>query len=373
MAKKSHNAAGGKTLDEKLMGPEPGVIENVTENDPRVSDAYTWYNYFHNTSSGVKWVVQYMKANGYSKEQISKFESAPDWKVGMTACSIARMTNNGTVLTERTIKFLRDHIQESIDYAVKNTTAEKPAVNTSNIQRRLREKQSAIIADIEQELDNFYNNGYDGTFSFYSFCQKHELKAVHAKAVGDYYSRLLAEVTELVGPKPDKDLLEGYKNLTKTQMKKYYAFVSSICSDAERFANNKKAIKLPRKKKPKSTVDLVKNIKYKKEDSSLKLSSINPQTIIGAKALWIYNTKYKTIGVYNASSDRGLSIKGTTIIQFDSTTSTSKTVRKPEEVIDKVLKANPTATKKMFDALKTKDKIMNGRINTETILLKVIK
>lgn len=370
---KTNNRMSGKSLDEKLMGPEPGVIENVVENDPRVAAAYNWYSYFGDTASSKKWVIEYMRKHSYSKEQIKHFDAAPHWKIGITSCSIARMTNNGTVLPKRSMDFLHDHIETCIKAGMElgaSDDTEKPVVN---IQNRIKEKQSAIIADVEDELDKFYNNNYSGTFSFYDFCQKNQLKSVHAKVVKEYYSRLLAEVKELTQPKPHPDLVEGYKHLSKAQIKNYYAFVNSICADADRFANNKKTVRLPRAKKPKSVIDLVKNIKFKKEDNSLKISSVNPQTIIGAKALWIYNTKYKVIGVYYASSDRGLSVKGTTITQFDASTSISKTARKPEEVIDKILKASNAATKKVFDSLTTKAKIMNGRINNETILLKVIK
>lgn len=373
MAKKKSNYEGGKTLDEKMMGQEPGVIENVAENDPRVSAAYTWYNYMHDTNTGKKWVVEYMRKNSYTKDQIEKFQSAPDWKIGMTSCSIARMSNNGTVFPERTTKFLTDRIEQTIQYAEKNKSAEKTASSSNSIQRRIKEKQSAIIADVEDELDKFYNNKYQGTFSFYEYCQKQQLKPAHTKAVKEYYIRLLDELKELTGPKPDKDLVEGYRNLNKTQMKNYYAFVSSICSDAERFSANTKVVRSPRKKKPKSAIDLIKGLKFKKEDAALKITSVNPQTIIGAKALWVYNTKYKAIGVYYASTERGLSIKGSTITQFNAATSLSKTARKPEEVIDMALRVSPSASKKLLDSMKTKEKMMNGRINNETILLRVIK
>lgn len=371
MAKKKSNYIGGKTLDEKMMGQEPGVIENVVDNDPRVSDAFNYYNYMFDTTTGKKWVIEYMKRNSYTKEQIDLFDSVPHSRIGMTACSLARMTNNGTKLTVKNIEFL----QNTIDKVIKmgsEVPVSTPS-STPNIQNRLREKQNAVIADVEDELDKFYNNNYAGTFSFYQFSQTKQLKPAHAKAVREYYSRLLDELKELTQPKPDKDLVEGYSHLNKSQIKSYYAFVSSICSDAERFSVNTKVVRSPRKKKPKSAIDLIKGLKYKKDDTTLKLTSVNPQTIVGAKALWVYNTKYKAIGVYYASTERGLSIKGSTITQFNAATSLSKTARKPEEIIEKALRVSPAASKKLLETMTTKEKMMNGRINNETILLRVIK
>ena len=371
MAKKKSNYIGGKTLDEKMMGQEPGVIENVVDNDPRISDAFNYYNYMFDTSTGKKWVVEYMKKHSYTKEQISSLESAPHSRIGMTACSLARMSNRGTKLTNKNIQHLHNTIDKVIEVGSKIPVAAPSS--TPNIQDRIKQKQNAVIADVEDELDKFYNNNYTGTFSFYQFSQTKQLKPAHAKAVREYYTRLLDELKELTQPKPDKDLVEGYSHLNKTQIKNYYAFVSSICSDAERFSVNTKVVRSPRKKKPKSATDLIKGLKFKKDDAALKLTSVNPETIIGAKALWVYNTKYKAIGVYNASTERGLSIKGSTITQFNAATSLSKTARKPEEIIDKTLRASPAASKKLLETMTTKEKIMNGRINNETILLRVIK
>jgi hypothetical protein len=106
MAKKKSNYIGGKTLDEKMMGQEPGVIENVVENDPRISDAFNYYNYMFDTITGKKWVIEYMKKHSYTKEQISSLESAPHSRIGMTACSLARLSNNGTKLTDKNIEHL---------------------------------------------------------------------------------------------------------------------------------------------------------------------------------------------------------------------------------------------------------------------------
>jgi hypothetical protein len=371
MAKKKSNYIGGKTLDEKMMGQEPGVIENVVENDPRVSAAYNYYNYMFNSASGKKWVIEYMKNHSYTKEQISSVESAPHSQIGITACSVARIINNGTKLPDKSIKFLHDTIDKAIEVGSK-IPASTPS-STPNIQDRIKQKQNAVIADVEDELDKFYNNNYTGTFSFYQFSQTKQLKPAHAKAVREYYTRLLDELKELTQPKPDKDLVEGYSHLNKSQIKSYYAFVSSICSDAERFSVNTKVVRSPRKKKAKSATDLIKGLKFKKDDAALKLTSANPETIIGAKALWVYNTKYKTIGVYYASTERGLNIKGSTVTQFNAATSLSKTARKPEEVIDKTLRASPAASKKILETLTTKENMMNGRINNETILLRVIK
>jgi hypothetical protein len=65
-----------------------------------------------------------------------------------------------------------------------------------------------------------------------------------------------------------------------------------------------------------------------------------------------------------------LSIKGTTILNYDVATSGAKTIRKPELVTGYATMTKRTLAGE-FKALKTKEAAVNGRINEECIILKV--
>ena len=96
---------------------------------------------------------------------------------------------------------------------------------------------------------------------------------------------------------------------------------------------------------------------------------INPEKLIGANELWIYNTRYKTLGVYHAANSiRGLSVKGCTIQDFDKETSIQKTARKPKEVLEVL---NKRSLKMQLKDMKTREQNLTGRINAQTILLGV--
>jgi predicted transcriptional regulator len=103
----------------------------------------------------------------------------------------------------------------------------------------------------------------------------------------------------------------------------------------------------------------------------LKLVSINPEDVIGAQELWTYNSKSRKIGKYVATEFNTLSIKGTTIINFDEVKSVQKTIRKPEEKLREFKAAGKIALRKFLDDINATDTKMNGRINEEIILLKV--
>jgi len=66
-------------------------------------------------------------------------------------------------------------------------------------------------------------------------------------------------------------------------------------------------------------------------------------------------------------------VKGTTLIGFDVEKSSTKTLRKPEATIQSLLSAGKVAIRKFMDELKTLETKPNGRINSDTILLRVIK
>ena len=105
--------------------------------------------------------------------------------------------------------------------------------------------------------------------------------------------------------------------------------------------------------------------------TALKAVSINPVDIIGAQVLWVYNTKTRKLGKYVADEHETLNIKGTTIVGYSTNKSVQKTLRKPEEQIKQFLASSKVELRKYIENIKTTEIKLNGRINQETILLKV--
>ena len=82
-------------------------------------------------------------------------------------------------------------------------------------------------------------------------------------------------------------------------------------------------------------------------------------------------TQQRKVGVYKAD-DRGapLTVKGTTLQNFDEKMSIQKTLRKPAEQIKNWTGNAKTKFNKAFAEIKTTDTKMNGRFNDTTIILK---
>jgi len=127
----------------------------------------------------------------------------------------------------------------------------------------------------------------------------------------------------------------------------------------------------PRAKKSKPVEKIVEKLKYLKQDDKLKLVSISPADIVGAKELWVFNIKTRKLGKYMTSEFGELSVKGTSITGFDESKSVQKTLRKPEEQLKEFKAAGKVALRKFLEDIKAVDIKLNGRINEETVLLKV--
>jgi len=245
---------------------------------------------------------------------------------------------------------------------------EKSKKKVVSIQDRLQNKVEDFISAVEGQADDFVDSGYKMKYDAYNHLLEIGCKAAHARKMRPFYVDCYNELVDVYN-KDDEYYVEAWSHLKPKYHKLMMDFYGTIVDDLDRIIKNSTAQRKPRKKKTLSATRLVKTLKYQKEFTDLKLVSINSEKIVGANELWVYNTRYKTLGVYHAvNSVRGLSVKGCTIQHFDEDTSIQKTARKPQEVLEVL---NKRSLKKQLNHMKTKEQIMTGRINAQTILLGV--
>ena len=241
----------------------------------------------------------------------------------------------------------------------------KPVIS---IQDRIQGKVEDYISEIEGKVDDFINSNYKIKYEPYNHLLEIGCKALHARKLKPFYVDCYNELVDVYN-KDDEYYVESWSHLKPKYHKIMMDFYGTIVDDLDRIIKNSTAQRKPRKKKTVAVSKLIKNLKYQKEFTDLKLVSINPEKIVGASELWIYNTRYKTLGVYySVNSVRGLSVKGCTIQHFDEDTSIQKTARKPQEVLGGL---NKRSLKKQLKNMKTKEQSLTGRINAQTILLGV--
>ena len=103
----------------------------------------------------------------------------------------------------------------------------------------------------------------------------------------------------------------------------------------------------------------------------LGIASQNPADIIGAKEVWVYNTKTRKLGKYVALDAAGLDVKGTSILNFLEKDSVEKTLRKPEQQIKDFKASGKVALRKFLENINAVDVKLKGRMNENIIILKI--
>jgi hypothetical protein len=235
-----------------------------------------------------------------------------------------------------------------------------------SIQDRINEQVSGYIGEIEGKVDDFIDSDFKDKYDCYAHLQDMSCKAVHARKMRPLYIDCYNESVDVYNADDDY-LNEAWGHLKPKYHKKIMDFYGVIVDDIDRLIKNSTAQRKPRKKKTLSATRLVSKLKYQVEHPDLRLVSVNPEKIVGCSELWVYNTKYNKLGVYYAeNSVRGLSVKGSTIKDFDSSSSLQKTARKPEDVLKTLTKRT---LNKHIKQMKTKEQDVTGRINAQTILL----
>jgi hypothetical protein len=330
-------------------------------------------------------VIEWMKTQGWNSDSIAEFKKTKDNRCsgtmgGLASCLLRGMPEVHAGFNEGrdSAKWLEEAINRAIaegkeDFEEEEVTEKKDTAIVVSIQDRVREAAYKMTDEIEDAIESFSQDpeAFDPkVFKVLNLLKGKQAKAAHARIIKDWYQRQYEEYLDVQEGKCEQ-LKEGYSHLNKAQVKKIVAFYHDILSACDMLMQEAKVNKKPRARKTVPAEKIVSKLKYLKTEQTLKLVSINPVDIIGSKELWIYNTKTRKLGKYVAAEFQELSVKGTTITGYDLNKSVQKTLRKPEEQMKAFKDAGKVALRKFLEDIKAVDIKLNGRINEETVLLKV--
>lgn len=377
-SKKKPAARQPKYTDEKFTGSEPtwAGAEKWTEQRLRseLLSAYSFYNYYYTPSDMRKYVVQYgQKFHNWGKTEISAFAECEDQRVTMSLCSFAKMALQGCPVS--TPDYVTNKLVELLTYGSAKL-AEKEAVKAPQVKRtiqdHMREKQADVIGQIEADYDAYLAGAE--LPDFVSYFREIKMPQQFVSRITSYYAEIEAELTTSQQKGADSQLLEAYKWVKKSDLKRMQQFYTSLKDALGTYGQVKKAVRKARVKKPQSKEKAVKNVKYAVEDTTLNLVSVNPVDIIGAAVLWVYNRKTRKLGKYVAATDSGvLGIKGSTILGYDEKTSVAKTIRKPETQLKQFMSTGKVGLRTWLEDIKATPVQLSGRLNADTMLLKIQK
>jgi hypothetical protein len=350
--------------NEKFVGSEPKVAKEISNSE--LGSMLSWYSQNKSKKDATKYAVDYFKKKfKLSAESVVKAKTS-------TFGFICRIVTNGSILSEKDKEWFDAEI-ETIKTELAEKKEETVVVKTGpNIQDRIREKANACIGELEGQIDELIDTSFKANVSPYSVMHTLEVKGVHVKQILDWVKLKRAEFDYVLNT-DEEDLKEGYSNFKKTELKKIVAYCDQVIIDAGKFAEIATQSRKPRKKKQKSPEQLVAKVKYCREFKELGLTSVDIKSIIGVSQLWVYNTKLRKLGMYQASDAGGLSVKGSSIVNFSEEKSIQKKLRKPEVTLPEVLSGGKVYLRNALSNIRAVESALSGRLNDDTILLRVVK
>ena len=349
-----------QNTNEVFWGKEPEAKDYLSPLDPNfpkfMSDALAWYNYSVTSDKKKSWFIDWVK-NNRPKVNILAIEQITDGAF-TTAGAIARMVSRGLDSA---------HMIQKIDRWISEFTIEGTSILKSKAETKAKKaavidaRLAAMFESLDSVIDSFIEDGYKTQFSMNEWMRVNTPSPVQHSAIKTKYAKLVEELMS-----DDNQIAEGYSFMTNKQYERFSDLMLDIVTT--------KKVRKPRvvtKKRATSPEKATKRVKFAQEDTENGIKSIEPKAIPGSKGVVVWNKKYRVLGVYTAIEGKDLEVKGSTIQNFDEDTSIGKKIRKPNDILPKMKTATKVGAKKIIDSVKTKPVILTGRINSETIILKV--
>ena len=256
----------------------------------------------------------------------------------------------------------------------KEKQAEKKAksnIITISPQERLVRKINNTIMQELLELEDKWIDGDEATINIYDRFKYHGLTNTAISHVKPMIEGWLLDYEDAYHKRCEQ-AVEGYSHLKKSTLNHRIKVCKAMLEDLERIRSATKATRNVKVKRPKAVDKQVARVQYKKEDNDYKIVSINPIQIPTKTRLYAFNTKSKMVIEYVTESVNGFEISGSTIKNFSKGLSRTICLRKPLDFLPIVLQKTPKQIDAAWQTLKTKTKVPNGRINKDTILLRVL-
>jgi hypothetical protein len=360
--------------DTKYMGEEPfyPVQPDTSSRKVALTYGFTWYNRFYGKKDAKELLCQFLEHHNRTNEA-KHIRRVHESEFLMTLCWLARMNLRGLELNEHETATLENEIARLNRLVNKPEVVEKEVVsNRPNVQEIMREKAREAAGELEGLFDEFYTTGKAST-KIVDVVAKFNVMSQHISLIVEIWKKKQIEFEE-VAETEDKELKEAYGNLGKIQLRNTLKFIEQVLSDLNSYISIKKASKAPRKKKAVPVEKIVSKLKYLKEFkdpvNKIDLISVHPTKLHGASEAWVYDTAKRKMHHYIADDySKSFTVKGNTIIGFDSHTSEIKTLRKPGEQIKEIMGSKPAA-RKYFKDIKAVATTPNGRFNENMLILK---
>lgn len=363
--------------------------------------ALNFYNYYLDASHMKPIVLEWMKANKYSKTDIATIKEAGPNVLPSTVGKLIRCMNRGMLAQHPDARAyyasLPFHtvppkpkndlttVKKEINAVLSMLTCSAPAKMADSIIKekpkkpvtpldRIKERvDKEIIPLLEECLDVWaVSRSGEKTVNMFALLRDSNIPVQGCKGICDWIDRTYAEFNGAL-LKTDDQLVEGYSHFAKPELRKIVKHLAAMSLDIQNHAKIKKSNRKPRIKKVKDADKQVSRFKYQQHSSDWNIDSVSPNRVPCAQRVYLFNSKTRALSVYISSGSSGFEVKGTTIKGFDADQSFIATLRKPKDLLPALLTSTPKQLDKLIAGLTVKRRAVNGRTNEQTLILKVVE
>ncbi len=357
----------------KAYGSEPEWDKDIPLEEVDAGDVLSSINWYVTTSDKrnyKKWTLEWMKdkRSSWTDEDID-FAKRSSLKEFRSYGHYCRMLSRGFPHINQLTDVVETYITKLIGLgkSKKASRSEKVVISPKE---RMENQVTELAGELMQLCDDANQSIMKKTddhkkIKIYQWLKGKQVGYRQAEMLALVFSPALAELDELMKGE-DNQLMEGYSYLGKRQQKTLHKFMSDLVSDCLRYNADNKTTRKKRKIDP---TKVVSKVQYEKSSKEFGIKSVDPVDILDSSKVVVYSTKYNTLSVYYACVGQTLSIKGTTIQNFDEDKSESRTIKKPKDII-KTIK-NQSTLDKVWNSQHSMIKSPNGRLNANTVILKV--
>ena len=331
-------------VNAKYMGKTEPELITLELGPVEYSKFLNWYNYMSSREEALTWLSDYLvkRGRGTDAELLKKI---PEWAIPKTAGYVARILDRGYSVPTDGVAFIDRNLNDALRHlpeeAVKNEQSASP---------EYEDRETALLNALESRVWS------EGEFDIKTWSSENRVSSKHAEVIRDFM-------------KPRLDSLKS-REWKDARAKAKRSIFQAIVDHMEHLMAIKKTVtRAPRKPRTVTVEKKLRFVRYQRDSAECGVTSIDPAKILGAKEVWFYNTKYRTLSVLRGES---LDINRTTVIGYDPARSESRGAgRKFTEVVRNVVSYPPRRLEKLIGELKGTPKTPQDRMNENTLILRV--
>jgi len=356
---------------QRAFGKEPEWSKKEEVDPAEILRAINWYNSNSQRRNYKKWTLTWMedKKSSWSKQDAAFVRKCPV-KSFRTFGHYCRMLSRGFPQVDQLLNVVNENITNLIEQG-KNTNTERATPSVSP-KERMEQKFAEIAADMMNLCDDALisireKNDEHKKMNVYRWLEGRNATGWEADMLTTMFAPALEELDRVVNG-DDQQLVDAYSFLGKQQQKYLHRFMNNLIEDCMKYHADRKPKRKKRRVNPEKVVS---KIKYLKESGEFGIKSIDPKKILTAKQLLVFSCRYNTLSVYYAERGKTLSIKGTTLQDFDTEKSETRTIKNAKKEMGKVrdLKTFESLWSRQTSVVKT----ANGRLNENCVILKAFE